>query len=131
MTGTGQYLLSTEATFSAAHSLPGCGDCEQLHGHNWRVRGTVRVSESELDEHGMGIDFREFQEMLRASVREFDHAHLNDLEPFRHRPPTAELIAREVYLRLVARVEGAVPAATIAEVEVWEMEGYRAVYRPE
>lgn len=89
------------------------------------------MSESELDEHGMGIDFREFQEMLRASVREFDHAHLNDLEPFRHRPPTAELIAREVYLRLVARVEGAVPAATIAEVEVWEMEGYRAVYRPE
>ena len=37
MSGSGYFLLSAEATFSAAHTLPGAGACEQMHGHNWRV----------------------------------------------------------------------------------------------
>lgn len=126
----GYYLLSTETTFSAAHTLPDAGACAQLHGHNWRVRFTVQVEESKINALGMGIDFRVLDEILRGSVADFDHAFLNHLEPFKERSPTAELIAREVYQRSCALLEETHPAATVAEVEVWEMAGYRAVYRP-
>jgi len=127
----GYFLLSSETTFSAAHTLPGAGACEQMHGHNWRVRLTVRVDEAQLDGHGMGIDFRTMDEIVQASVSDFDHAYLNNIEPFKDRPPTAELIAREVYRRSLALLEKVSPTANIAEVEVWEMAGYRALYRPE
>ena len=131
MSGDGYYLLSAETTFSAAHRLPGAGTCEQLHGHNWRVRITVRVDEALLDGQGMGVDFRVIEEIVKSSVSEFDHAYLNDLEPFKEHPPTAELIAREVYRRSQTLLKEASRSVTIAEVETWEMAGYRAVYRPE
>ena len=130
MSGDGYYLLSAETTFSAAHRLPGAGTCEQLHGHNWRVRITVRVDEALLDRQGMGVDFRVIKEIVKSSVSEFDHAYLNDLEPFKEHPPTAELIAREVYRRSQTLLKEASRSVTIAEVEAWEMAGYRAVYRP-
>ena len=131
MSGSGHFLLSAETTFSAAHTLPGAGACEQMHGHNWRVRITVHVEETELDEEGMGIDFRVLDEIVKSSVSDFDHAYLNNLEPFKDHPPTAELIAREVYRRARALMENALQSAALAEVEVWEMAGYRAVYRPQ
>lgn len=131
MSQGGYFLLSGETTFSAAHTLPGAGTCEQMHGHNWRVRLTVRVAEAQLDGQGMGMDFRIIQEIAQSSVSDFDHAYLNNIEPFKERPPTAELIAREVYRRSRALLETASPAASISEVAVWEMAGYRAVYRPE
>lgn len=130
MSASGYFLLSAEATFSAAHRLPGAGECEQLHGHNWRTRVTVRVEESHIDAQGMGIDFRIIQEIVEASVSEFDHAYLNDLAAFKESPPTAELIAREVYRRAFALLQQSAPSVTVAEVEAWEMAGYRAVYRP-
>lgn len=130
MTGGGHFLLSAEATFSAAHRLPGAGACEKLHGHNWRIRMTVRVDETRLDEQGMGIDFRIIEKTVQSAVSDFDHAYLNDLEPFRERPPTAELIAREVFRRANILLAESTDSVTVAEVEAWEMAGYRAVYRP-
>ena len=115
----GYFLLSAETTFSAAHTLPGAGACEQMHGHNWRVRITVQV------------DFRIMDEIVRSSVSDFDHTYLNNIEPFKERPPTAELIAREVYQRSNALLGRELRSATLTEVEVWEMAGYRAVYRPQ
>ena len=102
-----------------------------MHGHNWRVRITVRVDEEQLDGQGMGIDFRIIDDIVGASVSDFDHAYLNNIEPFKEHPPTAELIAREVYQRSQALLEEALQSTTLAEVEVWEMAGYRAVYRPQ
>jgi 6-pyruvoyltetrahydropterin/6-carboxytetrahydropterin synthase len=84
----------------------------------------------QLDRAGMGVDFRIIEQVVKESVSEFDHAYLNDLEPFRDRPPTAELIAREVYRRAKRLLEEAAPSVTVAEVVAWEMAGYRAAYRP-
>jgi len=131
VSGPGHFLLSAETTFSAAHTLPGAGTCEQMHGHNWRVRITVRIEETSLDDKGMGVDFRILDEIVQSSVSEFDHAYLNNVEPFTKCPPTAELIAREVYRRAQALLDEALQSAAISEVEVWEMDGYRAIYRPQ
>ena len=51
------YHLTIHTHFAAAHNLLNYdGDCENLHGHNWKVE--VEVQASELDELGMAIDFK-------------------------------------------------------------------------
>lgn len=125
------YLLSAEATFSAAHTLPGVELCERMHGHNWRVRLTVRVDARDLDGRGMGIDFRVIERALRAAVAEFDHQYLNDLTAFHDGPPTAERVARVVCERVAPELADRAPTATPEQVEVWEIPQYRVTYRPQ
>ena len=122
------YLLSAEAQFSAAHTLPGVDMCERMHGHNWRVRLTVRVEEAGLDASGMGVDFRTIEQLAGRLVADWEHRYLNDLEPFTTHPPTAEFMARIFAERAQAQLAG--EAATVEEVELWEMPQYRVVYRP-
>ncbi len=126
----GYYTLAAEASFSAAHRLPEVDKCDRLHGHNWRVRLSVRIDEANLDGLGMGIDFRRIEEVAQAAVADFDHAYLNDLEPFKDKHPTAERLARVVYDRAAARLAGIAPTAQLIEVEAWEMSNYRVTYRP-
>ena len=126
-----RFLLSAEATFAAAHTLPGVPTCERLHGHNWRVRLTVSMDESDLDQRGIGMDFRTIQEALQLAVADFDHSYLNDLEPFRERAPTAERLAKVIHTRSASRVAEHSPTAEVVEVELWEMPQYRVSYRPD
>jgi 6-pyruvoyltetrahydropterin/6-carboxytetrahydropterin synthase len=128
----GHYLLSAEATFSAAHTLPGVDKCENLHGHDWRVRITVRVEEDGLDRNGMGTDFRVIEQAARSAVADLDHRYLNDLPEFRGVAPTAEFLARLLAERSAAALADVTPppTASLDTVEVWEMPEYRVVYRP-
>jgi 6-pyruvoyltetrahydropterin/6-carboxytetrahydropterin synthase len=125
------FLLSAEATFSAAHTLPGVPQCDRMHGHNWRVRVTVRVDATALDRHGMGVDFRVIERATRDAVAEFDHAYLNECAPFHERPPTAERMAVVVAQRVRDRLAREAAAARIAQVDVWELPQYRVSYRPD
>ncbi len=124
------FLLSTEATFSAAHTLPGVDMCARMHGHNWRARVTVTFDAARLDGHGMGVDFRVLEQMTRDAVADFEHRYLNDLAPFAECAPTAESIARVVAERVDTRLGGHSSGARVLEVELWEMPQYRVVYRP-
>lgn len=124
------YLLSAEARFSAAHTLPGVAACDRMHGHNWRVRITIRLDAGALDRRRMGLDFRDLQAVTGQCVEDFEHRYLNDLEPFREEPPTAEMLARVVAERATTRLERLAPAARVEEVEVWEVPEYRVVYHP-
>src|SRR5882724_5520947 len=110
----GHFLLSADATFSAAHTLPGIEMCERMHGHNWRVRLTVRVDEGALDQVGMGVDFRVVEKIVRDVVADFEHRYLNDLEPFRKVLPTAEHVAQLVAQRAAARLRASNPSAVVA-----------------
>ncbi len=125
------YLLSAEASFSAAHRLPGVEQCDRLHGHNWRIRLTVRVTEEDLDPSGIGVDFREIEKTVRTVVSDFDHALLNDLGAFRERPPTAERVASVICERAVEHLAKVAPAATVCSVDAWETPEYRITYYPE
>ncbi len=124
------YLLSAEATFSAAHTLPGITLCERLHGHDWRVRLTVRVEEDGLGAQGMGVDFRDIERVVKDAVTDFDHQYLNDLEPFKDHAPSAERVARFVCSTATDRLRATAPHAAVQEVEVWELPQYRVVFRP-
>ena len=59
------YDIFVNTYFAGAHHLRDYpGDCEKPHGHNWKVRVTVRATE--LDHLGMGIDFT----VLKKYVKE-------------------------------------------------------------
>lgn len=117
------YLLKTCVHFAAAHRLRGYqGDCEQLHGHNYKVEIEVRATQ--LDELGMGVDFRAIRVAAREVVGVLDHRLLNDIPPFTELNPTAENIAAYVYERLdeqlgrvLDRAQARVHAVTIWETE--------------
>lgn len=111
-------------SFSAAHSLRGYqGDCERLHGHNYRVE--VMVASAELDEVGIVMDFRDLKAALKEVLHEMDHHYLNELGAFENCNPSAEHIARHIY----ARLKGMLPSGiALSEVAVWENENCCALY---
>ena len=124
------YLLSAETSFSAAHRLPGVETCDRIHGHDWRVRLTVRVDAAALGPGGMALDFRELERTAREAVEDFEHRDLNALPAFAGAAPTAEQVARIVCERAHAALERAGGAAREQEVDDWETPTYRVVYRP-
>ncbi|MCG2745387.1 MAG: 6-carboxytetrahydropterin synthase, partial [Desulfobacteraceae bacterium] len=75
--------------FAGAHHLREYpGNCEQPHGHNWKVQVTVRATE--LDELGMGIDFKVLKQKVNAVVDELDHRDLNEHPAFVNQNPSSE-----------------------------------------
>ncbi len=93
------FRMTVDSSFSAAHSIRGyAGPCCRLHGHNYRV--VVRLQGTELDALGMLVDYTEVKRALAEVIAPFDHALLNELEPFTTINPTSEAIARLFYTRL-------------------------------
>jgi 6-pyruvoyltetrahydropterin/6-carboxytetrahydropterin synthase len=122
------FEVSVEHTFAAGHALRNYrGKCENVHGHNYRVRVLVRGEK--LDKVGMLADFTELKRLLRAISEPMDHVFLNDMPPFNELNPTAENMAWYICekLREGLKVENPVE---IAEVTVWETDIQSATYRP-
>ncbi len=85
--------------FSAGHHLRDYpGNCEKPHGHNWNVEVTVRATE--LDELGMGIDFRTVKNAVKTVLDELDHCDLNAHPDFQTINPSSENIAVFIYNNL-------------------------------
>jgi 6-pyruvoyltetrahydropterin/6-carboxytetrahydropterin synthase len=123
---TGMYSARVEDGFSAAHFLARYhGKCERLHGHNYRVRVTVRGET--LDEGGMLVDFSVLKMALRQITGELDHTNLNDHPEFKDGSPSAERIARFFF----ERMSKSLPGVSFSLVEVFETETNRAAYSPD
>jgi 6-pyruvoyltetrahydropterin/6-carboxytetrahydropterin synthase len=121
---SGIYALTVSASFAAAHRLREYeGNCERLHGHNWRVE--VTVESGVLDERGMAIDFRTIKSALNELLSRFDHLYLNDIPPFDALNPSSENLARHLFEELGKRLP---PAVRVARVAVWESDDARAEY---
>jgi 6-pyruvoyltetrahydropterin/6-carboxytetrahydropterin synthase len=121
------YTARVEADFAAAHFLSHYrGKCENLHGHNYRVRLWVRGKD--LDEGGMLADFGVLKELLRNITGELDHQNLNDKAHFQN-DPSAERIARYIFEKALTglRARGLDPALLHA-VDVFETPGSMARY---
>ena len=117
------FEVAVEHTFAAGHALRNYrGKCENVHGHNYRVRVLVRGEK--LDQTGMLADFTELKRVLRAVSEPMDHVFLNDMPPFNELNPTAENMAWYICERMrEAQVN-------VAEVTVWETDIQSATYRP-
>ena len=87
------YEITVDAGFSSGHYLRNYhGKCENPHGHNYKVRVTLRGRE--LDHSGLLLDFKELKGVLRPVVEYLDHKMINELEPFTVVNPSAENLAK-------------------------------------
>jgi len=122
------FRLKILTSFAAAHCLINYqGDCENLHGHNWRVEVTVRAGE--LDEAGLGIDFKILKAETNQLLKTLDHKYLNELPPFSGLSPSSENISRFLYRELSNKLNtGNIKVETIT---VWESDFACASYSEE
>lgn len=121
----GVFEVYVKGHFSAAHQLRGyCGDCANIHGHNWVVEVHVRCDA--LDALGIGLDFRDIKAAVSEVLAKVDHHNLNDLEDFSIENPTSENIARFLY-RKVGEILNR-NGVRVSRVKVCETPGAGAVY---
>jgi 6-pyruvoyltetrahydropterin/6-carboxytetrahydropterin synthase len=122
---TGVFEVYVKSHFSAAHSLRGySGDCARVHGHNWMVEVFVKCTE--LDDLGIGIDFRDIKAAVKEVLVGLDHCDLNSLPLFRDQNPTSENIAAFLYKELSRSLNTL--KVHISRVKVSETPGAGAFY---
>lgn len=67
-------VTKDDLVFSAGHFITfNGGECERIHGHNWRVAVEV---DGPLDENDYVFDFIALRDLTRALVAELDHRML-------------------------------------------------------
>ena len=121
----GVFEVYIKSHFSAAHSLEGYqGDCAHIHGHNWMVEVFVKCQQ--LDEIGIGIDFRDIKQAVKEVLQGLDHFHLNDLPAFKEVNPTSENIAKFLYQELEKELNS--DGVKVSKVKVSETPGAGAFY---
>ena len=123
-----RYSMKIVTDFAAAHWLRNYnGVCNRLHGHNWKVE--VEVVAYDLDEVGMGLDFKDIKDATKALIGELDHRNLNDLSPFDKLNPMAENISAYLYQELSAKINTA--RVRVNTVTLWETERACVTYSEE
>jgi len=125
------HRIFKDFTFAAAHAIRGhTRGCENLHGHNYRVR--VHVEATELDALGMVLDFADLKTIVQEILGPFDHRVINEVPPFDVRNTTAERLSEWVFEEVARRLAGSPDASrvSVARVEVWENDTACAVFEP-
>lgn len=123
------YEVSVDDTFAAAHNLRDYyGKCEDLHGHNFKVR--VTMAGEKLDATGLLYDFVHLKQVIQGVIRSLDHKYLNELPPFDKLNPSAENLARHICDETSRQLHNVPNGAGISSVTVWETETSAATYRP-
>jgi len=123
------YEVSVDETFAAAHNLREYkGKCEDLHGHNYKVR--VTLAGKNVDSTGLLYDFVHLKQVIREIIHGLDHKYLNELPAFDVLNPSAENIARHIYDQMAKQLRETPNGAVVARITVWETETTAATYRP-
>jgi len=123
------FEVAVEQGFASAHALRNYkGRCENVHGHNWKVR--VVIEGEKLDATGMLVDFLDVKSLLGEILDRIDHQFLNEIPPFDVVNPSAENIAEYFFQELNGKLAETPVPVRIREVKIWETEIQSATYRP-
>jgi 6-pyruvoyltetrahydropterin/6-carboxytetrahydropterin synthase len=123
------FEIAVEQGFASAHALRNYkGRCENVHGHNWKVR--VVIEGEKLDQTGMLVDFLDVKSLMGDILDRIDHQFLNEIPPFDVVNPSAENIAEYFYQQMTGGLEDTPVPVRIREVKIWETEIQSATYRP-
>ncbi len=115
------FEVKIETSFSAAHHLLNYkGNCENQHGHNWKVE--VYVRGCELDKSNILVDFKVLKKTVNEIIDYLDHKDINELEEFREVSPSSEIISKFIYQKTKEKIPG------VSRVNVWETPTSRASY---
>jgi 6-pyruvoyltetrahydropterin/6-carboxytetrahydropterin synthase len=85
-------LAKAEHVFSAAHFITYAGQCERLHGHNYRVSAEIFGT---LDEDFLVVDFIAVRDALREILGKLDHYVLL---PTEHRELGVKEVGEEIHV---------------------------------
>ena len=123
------FQVSVEDTFSSGHALRGYkGKCENVHGHNYKVR--VTLEGPQLDSVGLLYDFTHLKRVIREIVGGVDHKFLNDMAPFDVINPSAENLAKYFYDETTRQMNAMPEGARVTSITIWETDTTSATYRP-
>lgn len=121
------FEVSVEYSFAAGHALRGYkGKCENVHGHNYKIRVTVQGEK--LNSIGLLMDFADLRRAVKELAERFDHHFLNDLEPFTELNPSAENLACYLGTEIQRRITD--QGLSVNNVTVWETDTTSVSYRP-
>lgn len=119
------FEVSVRSSFSGAHRLRGYrGKCEELHGHNWDIE--VAVGTKRLNDTGIALDFKLLKQKLNDVLAELDHCELNKLTFFKKINPSAENIAKHIYMNFKKSLKA--KGIKLTCVRVWETKDSCATY---
>lgn len=119
------FEISIQSSFSSAHRLRNYkGQCEAVHGHNWKV--AVYVLSKELNDIGLAIDFRDLKEATKTILSGLDHKYLNEIPPFDKINPSSENLACFLYQRLKEEIKDS--PVKVSKISVWESDNAVASY---
>jgi 6-pyruvoyl-tetrahydropterin synthase len=98
------YSLNVRDHFMIAHSFRGdtFGPAQNLHGATYVVDVTFR--RPELDADGVVVDIGRASEQLRAVLADLNYRNLDEHPEFAGKNTTTEVLAREIFDRLVRAV---------------------------
>ncbi len=98
------YSVNVRDHFMIAHSFRGAtfGPAQRLHGATYVVDATFR--RAELDADGVVVDIGRATEQLRAILADLNYRNLDEEPALAGRNTTTEVLAREVFDRLVRAV---------------------------
>jgi 6-pyruvoyltetrahydropterin/6-carboxytetrahydropterin synthase len=122
------YEVTVEDSFAAGHYLRNYrGKCENPHGHNYKVRVTLRGSE--LDKAGLLLDFKDLKQVMKHVIDRLDHQMLNEIEPFTGLNPSAENLARYFYEETKTQLNSVTQGrVNVKDVTIWETDTTTARY---
>jgi len=121
------FEISVEHSFAAGHALRNYkGKCENIHGHNYKVR--VTLAGNKLNAEGLLMDFVDLRSEIKELVEKLDHHFLNDIPPFDQLNPTAENLAKYICDEIEPRARN--QELQVRRVTVWETDTTSATYRP-
>ncbi len=98
------YSVTVRDHFMIAHSFRGetFGPAQRLHGATYVVDATFR--RTDLDDEGVVIDIGLASEQLAAVLADLNYRNLDDEPAFAGKNTTTEMLAKEVFDRLVEAV---------------------------
>ncbi len=107
------FEIKIETHFSSAHHLLNYkGECENQHGHNWKVEVFVRGNN--LDKSNILIDFKVLKKEVNEIVDYLDHTDINILPEFEGVSPSSEILAKFLYERIKEKINN------VSKVSVYE-----------
>jgi len=102
--------------FASAHFLTKYkGNCENLHGHNYKLLVTIK---GPIKDDGMLMDFKKIKAIVKENIiNKLDHKLLNDILD----NPTAEHIAIWIWNELKEKLP-------LSKITIYETDNYYAEY---
>jgi 6-pyruvoyltetrahydropterin/6-carboxytetrahydropterin synthase len=98
------FRLTVRDHIMIAHSFRGAvfGPAQRLHGATFVV--DLELERPDLDANGIVADIGLVSELLKAVLAPLDYRNLDELDEFRGRNTTTEVLAREIAERVRARI---------------------------